>query len=186
MADTITIDKVVFARAFGSVFFPNPDDPGDPNNPWGPYGPLGPHIRQFIFDTVSWAALNPQPLPPVSDGLRRGPHPEPWRQAQVAGRAARMVIDQAIGLEFAGRLSGSVNASVEDPELCPRMIDLFEWIRRHGPIPPPKGDDGIGPLDYFAAGAQFQIAAETYADTSMSKAFATVAGQLFERGTQLG
>lgn len=196
MADTITIDKTTFARAFGSVLFPNPDDPGDPNNPWGPYGPWGPHIRQSVLDALSWAALNPQPLPPVSDGLRRGPvpdpwrqgpHPEPWRQAQLSGQAARMVIDQAIRLELAGRLSGSINASVDDPELCPRMIDLFEWLRRHrGPIPPPKGDEGIGPLDYLAAGAQFQIAAEVYADTSMSKAFSMAADQLFETASRLG
>lgn len=187
MADTITIDKTTFARAFCNVLFPMPDDPGDPHNPWGPWGPGTPVIRQSILDVLSWAALNPQPLPPVSDGLRRGPSTDPWRQAQLSGQAARMVIDQAIGLELAGRLSGSINASVDDPELCPRMIDLFEWLRRHrGPIPPPKGDEGIGPLDYLAAGAQFQIAAEVYADTSMSKAFSMAADQLFETASRLG
>src|ERR1700730_1727650 len=35
--------------------------------------------REFILSEA--VALNPQPLPPHSDLLRAGPHPDPWRVA---------------------------------------------------------------------------------------------------------
>lgn len=102
-----------------------------------------------------------------------------------------MVIDQVIGLEMANDLSGLANRDVADDDYCGTMINWLEMLirrlRRNGwPIPPPKGDEGIGPLDYLAAGAQFQIAAEVYADTSMSKAFSMAADQLFETASRLG
>lgn len=60
------------ARLLDALGYPNPDDPD------GNWGPIGPVVRG-----ISWAALNPQPLPPrwaVEIIKQFGPLPDPWRE----------------------------------------------------------------------------------------------------------
>ena len=91
--DQINLSRSAFARLLDNIFYPNPDDSDSPHGPFGPAGPVS---------RLLWAALNPQPLPPVASPYSDlawvalnpqplPPEPDPYR----AAFAARAVITRA-------------------------------------------------------------------------------------------
>lgn len=196
-----TLSRSMLVSLLDALGYPNPDDPGDPNNPWGPYGPGGPVSSRFR-EALSWAMLNPQPLPPVNgpspdpwrsmaaSRLTAGPQPEPWH-SMLTALTARMVIDGAVarirGAENAGmdeqseRVYNSVRASIREfvDDWCgtpPRR-----WPR---PWPWPLTMNGYtpDPVDLIAAGAQFHLAAAAVDEGTLQEEFGAAANRLFETG----
>jgi hypothetical protein len=203
MSGTLTLTKASLIRLLDGVLYPNPDDPGNPHSPWGPYGPGGPVSRRFERD-LSWAFLNPQPLPPSPDPWQRllwvllnpqplppvaGPRPEPWRSALMA----RAVIDQAVAVYR----SAEILSTTEQPERAFEGVRAYihefvddycgtaprRWPR---PSPWPLTSDALSldPLDLLVAGAQFQKAADAAPDSPLQADFSAAADQLLETGLQ--
>lgn len=188
---SITLTKAALVDLINGAFIPNPDDTGDPNNPWGPYGPIGPVIR----DRLSWALLNPQPLPPGGphpEPWRTGPGPQPWRMGPTpdpwrAVQFARTVIDRAVAqYQFAEVLTGMDERTFDAiGEQIREFIDEFcgtrppRWPR---PWPRRWSADDLQPLDLLVAGAQFQYAADAMEHNRLQTDLAAAADQLIETG----
>ncbi|GAN32903.1 hypothetical protein [Candidatus Brocadia sinica] len=103
MNENITLTKTALVNLLDAVPYPNPDDP------WGQYGTIGP-VAQALRD-LSWALLNPQPLPPGAS-----PHPDPWRygpgpQPWYAAFLSRAVIDRAVTQYQLAEVSGNTEQS---------------------------------------------------------------------------
>jgi hypothetical protein len=199
MDESITISKASLVQLIGDLY-PDPNDPGDPSNPWGPYGPIGPVIS-WALRHVSWALLNPQPLPPVAGPgpvpwSLAGPGPQPWIFEWRSGPRpipwlARMVIDRIVAeYQFAEVAAGARRSegALEGVRIrISEFVDDFCGTRPpRWPLPwpwPPKLDPAqIRSLDLLMAGAQFQRAADAMADNPLQADFTAAADRLLETG----
>jgi hypothetical protein len=188
MNENITVSKTSFVQLLSDLY-PNPDDPGDMSSPWGPYGPIGPLVSWFV-SRVSWALLNPQPLPPEPPPdlwKFTAPIAVPWRAALLA----RMVIDRVVAeyqfVEVAAGAGTSEGAHDGVRLRISEFIDDFCGTRpRRWPLPwpwPPKLDPAqIRPLDLLLAGAQFQRASDAMVDNPLQADFSAAADQLLQTG----
>jgi hypothetical protein len=177
--DQINLSKSAFARLLDSIFYPNPDDSGSPRGPFGPFGPGGPVSR------LLWAALNPQPLPPGPDPYSDlawvalnpqplPPAPDPYRAAFAARAVIIRAATQADFVELLGN-RGSENGIIVVGGKVNDIVD--EWCGT--PVP---GHHGPGPhfVSLFAAGAQFQQAADSMRNSALGSVFASAATKLFK------
>jgi hypothetical protein len=188
MDGTLTVTKASLVKLLDGVLYPNPDDPGDPGNLWGPCGPVGPVIPglQHVFAMV---LLNPQPLPPQVEAQRSGSIALPWRSALVA----RAVIDQSVAQYRFAEVMGSGEHSEGAIETIRRHIKEFvddycgtgahRWPL---PWPFPLGLDPaeLNPIDLLVAGAQFQKAADSVADSPLQADYSAAADRLLKTGMQ--
>ncbi len=158
----ISLSRSAFASLLNSVFYPNPDDSGTGRGPFGPYGPGGPVLSRLLE-----IALNPQPLPPG---------PDPYRAATLA----RAVITRAATQADFAQLLGNKHAENGIIIVGGRVRDVIDdWCGT--PVP---GHHGPGPhfISLLAAGAQFQLAADTMRDNELHEVFAGAAKKLFKAG----
>lgn len=163
--------------------FPAPDDSG-------PIGPFGPIIRERL----SWALLNPQPLPPgPPDPLRRarlenaaGPSPDPWRTALLA----RTLIDQTLAQLGFAQLLGAAQSESAVKGVRSRIKEMADefcgTVPHHFPLPhpwPPKFDfTRLTAIDILVVGVQFQRTADAMTNNPLQADFAAAADQLLETG----
>jgi hypothetical protein len=178
MNESIMLTKTAFVKLLDALY-PRDDDPG----PWGPAGPV---IRWTLGD-LSWALLNPQPLPPRTgashDPWRLGPQPDPWRLAVLARTLIDRVVTQYQFAEVAGAIEQSEQAMghirsyireiVED--WCGTRPPKWPW-----PWPPRFDAAQLRPIDLLVAGAQFQKAAAL--DNPLTPDFSAAADRLIETG----
>jgi hypothetical protein len=168
------------ARLLDSLGYPDPEDTD------GGWGPIGPVVRG-----LTWAALNPQPLPPrgLVDNVKRfGPQPDPWRSALLA----RVEIDRMLGLaRMLEALGGERRQEVMSRQLA-EMVD--EWCgtppKPRWPLPWPFAfrwrdeEFKIGPADLVLMGVQFQKAAEALSDSALAEDFTAAANRLTQTGLE--
>ncbi len=191
------LSKASLSRLLDALLYPNPEDPDDP---WGPLGP----ISRFDARNLSWAALNPQPLPPVA-----GPSPDPWRIRAMAGTSfqpaagpgpqpwrsallARTVIDYAVANhrwaeasrngEQAETAFGAARHAISE------LVDYYCGTGRPRlPLPWPwpltTELEPLDPVDMLVAGSQFHKAAAVIQDSPLQSEFAAAADRLFEAGS---
>lgn len=179
MSENITLTKAALVSLLDGVLYPNPDDPG-------PYGPIGPIIH-WAFRDLSWALLNPQPLPPRFEPdpvpWRIEPNPDPWRLAVLARTLIDRVVTQYQFAEVMGvkgqseKAIGAVQSYIHDvvDDWCGTRPPKWPW-----PWPPRTDATELRPIALLAAGAQFQKAAAL--DNPLQADFAAAANQLFETG----
>jgi hypothetical protein len=178
----LTLSSSAFARLLAGITYPNPDDSGNSHHHWGPFGPGGPVIQPWM-----WAALNPQPLPPGPDPYAQlswaalnpqplPPGPDPYRAAFTA----RAVIGRAAAqLDFADLLGDEQNER-GIIIVSGKVMDIIEeWCGT--PIPGHRGPHPHG-IGLLAAGAQFQMAADTMRNSRLQSVFASAADKLFRAG----
>jgi hypothetical protein len=178
----ISLSRSAFASLLNSAFYPNPDDSGTGRGPFGPYGPGGPVLSRLLE-----VALNPQPLPPGPDPYRElawvalnpqplPPGPDPYRAAMMA----RAVITRAATQADFTQLLGNKHAENGIIIVGGRVRDVIDdWCGT--PVP---GHHGPGPhfISLLAAGAQFQLAADSMRDNELHEVFAGAAKKLFKAG----
>ena len=188
MDGTLTVTKASLVKLLDGVLYPNPDDPGDPTNPWGPYDPVGPVIPG-LQHVLAMVLLNPQPLPPQVEAQRSGSVSVPWRSALVA----RAVIDQSVAQYRFAEVMGGGEHSEGAIETIRRHIREFvddycgTGARRWPlPWPFPLGLDPaeLNPIDLLVAGAQFQKAADSVANSPLQADYSAAADRLLKTGMQ--
>ena len=178
------------ARLLDALGYPDPDDAD------GDWGPIGPVVRG-----LTWAALNPQPLPPrwVVEIIKQfgplpdpwkekaGPHPDPWKGALLA----RFEIDRMVGL---ARMVEAVDGNRRQDGIRRQLAEIIdEWCgtppRPRWPLPWPfpfslREDFSIGPIDLVMMGVQFHKAAEALRDSPLAEDFSAAANRLTKTGLQ--
>lgn len=169
------------ARLLDELGYPDLDDAD------GGWGPIGPVVRG-----LTWAALNPQPLPPrwVIEILKGvGPSPDPWKGVLLA----RVEIDRVVGLaQMAEAVSGEQGREVVRRRLA-EIVD--EWCgtppKPRWPLPWPfplrwrnAEEFKIGPADLVVMGAQFHKTAEALGDSALAEDFAAAADRLTQTGLE--
>ena len=188
MEGTFTVTKTSLVKLLDGVLYPNPDFPGDPTNPWGPQGTVGPLI-QGLQHVLAMVLLNPQPLPPQSELQRSDSVPVPWRSALVA----RAVIDHSVAQYRFAEVVGGGEHSEGTIETIRRHIREFvddycgTGARRWPlPWPFPLGLDPaeLNPIDLLVAGAQFQKAADSVANSPLQADYSAAADRLLKTGMQ--
>jgi len=186
MDATLTITKASLVKLLDGMLYPNPDFPGDPTNPWGPYGPIGPLI-QGLQHHFAMVLLNPQPLPPQSELQRSDSVPVPWRSALVA----RAVIDQSVAhYRFAEVMGGGKHSEGAIQTIRRHIREFVDDYCGTGarrwplPWPFPVGLDPaeLDPIDLLVAGAQFQKAADSVANSPLQADYSAAADRLLETG----
>lgn len=197
MSESYVVTKAALLDLLNWAALPNPDDP---DSPIGPYSsdlswallnpqPLPPKEGPFPdpWRRLLWVLLNPQPLPP-----KQGSQPDPWRSAFQA----RMVIDQAVGLYRAAEMQVS-GVDTERAYEAARMSisefvdDYCGNVPRRFPSPWPSplgGEFGVrSPRELLAAGTQFARAADATQDSMLQSELQAAADQLLETGlSQMG
>lgn len=140
-------------------------------NPHGPI--LAGRTHHQVTDRLSEVALNPQPLPPISE-LRL-----------AVQRTARAVADATIAAQVAGREPDEVLQEVGD-DWCPTPPDRkLPWPRRW-PHPWPPGEPYPIDPEFATAAVQaeaaivFQSYGSSIADERLSAAFSQLADRLFD------
>lgn len=171
--DQINLSRSAFARLLDSIFYPNPEDPDSPHGPGGPVSrllwaalnpqPLPPVAS--LYSDLAWVALNPQPLPP---------EPDPYRAAFAARAVITRAATQADFAEMLGD-KGSENGIIIVGGKVSDIVD--DWCGT--PVP---GHHGPGPhfVSLLAAGAQFQRAADSMGDSALHSVFSSAAKKLFK------
>jgi hypothetical protein len=132
-----------------------------------------------------WAALNPQPLPPVASPYSDlawvalnpqplPPEPDPYR----AAFAARAVITRAAAQADFAEVLGNKDSENGIIIVGGKVSDIVDdWCGT--PVP---GRHGPGPhfVSLLAAGAQFQRAADSMRDSALHSVFSSAAKKLFK------
>ena len=174
--DQINLSRSAFARLLDNIFYPNPDDSDSPHGPFGPAGPVS---------RLLWAALNPQPLPPVASPYSDlawvalnpqplPPEPDPYR----AAFAARAVITRAAAQADFAEVLGNKESENGIIIVGGKVSDIVDdWCGT--PVP---GRHGPGPhfVSLLAAGAQFQRAADSMRDSALHSVFSSASKKLFK------
>ncbi|MCM3873681.1 MAG: hypothetical protein ND895_23590 [Pyrinomonadaceae bacterium] len=179
------------ARLLDALGYPSPDDAD------GDWGPIGPVVRG-----LTWAALNPQPLPPrwVVEIIKQfGPHPDPWKEKQgphpepwKGALLARFEIDRLVGL---ARTVEAIDGDRGQDGIRRQLAEIIdEWCgtppRPRWPLPWPfpfrLQDEKftIGPVDLVMMGVQFHQAAEALHETPLAQDFSAAANRLTQTGLQ--
>lgn len=183
MADDFIIPRKAFTSFVSTLIngYPNPEDP-DPPGPWGPVIRralerirlvAGPHP-----DPWSWAALNPQPLPP--------------RLAFVVA-FTRETIEKVSSLhELAEALPEDAQGHAQQAAsgLMARFIDdcgngrIPPWRRWPFPWPPRREEmeEAINPAELVVIGAQLAAAASTVASERLQRDLGEAGNKLMEAG----
>lgn len=181
MTETTLISREAIVSLVGQLTggYPDPDNPS-------PVGPWGPVIRRALErfrwvagpspDPWTWAALNPQPLPP---------------RAAVVAAIAREVSDRAVLLqEVAGALpgEGQEQGIIIVGGYLSRFIDDCGngRVRFKYPFPvPPRGSeeiDSLTGLDLVVMGVQFHREAAVTADEQLREVLAGAGAKLVDMG----
>ena len=188
------------ARLLDELGRPDPDDVD------GDWGPIGPIVRG-----LSWAALNPQPLPPrwvveiikqfgpLPDPWKEGPHPDPWRikagPSPIPWKGAllaRLEIDRMVGL---ARTAEAIGGEQRQDGIRRQLAEIIdEWCgtppRPRWPLPfpfpfrPREENFNIGPVDLVMMGVQFHKASEALRDTALAEDFSNAANRLTQTGLE--
>jgi hypothetical protein len=190
------------ARLLDELGYPDPDDAD------GDWEPIGPVVRG-----LTWAALNPQPLPPrwVVELVKRfgpspdpwiekeGPHPDPWKDkagpqpdSWKGALLARFEIDRLVGLaQMVEAIGGEQGRGVVSRRVAEIVDDWCETpAKPRWPFPWPypfrwrNEEMTIGPADLVVMGVQFHKAAEALSDSALAEDFTTAANRLTQTGLE--
>ncbi len=195
---SLTLSKAALIELLISAY-PNPEDDNPPHRyPFGPHDPIGPISR------LEQAALNPQPLPPLTSRLAGGRSLLSLSDFRKGTLIARGMIETAMAriqlgdLSSAGGRNGQVQEAVlsslleEVDEFCGTNPPGFPWwwwfivhpipIPDPGPDPPIRPGLEVSPVVLLTAGTEFALAARSLRAGGFQKALDQGADRFFNAG----